>query len=60
MLDTDALQIININIDSIDAEDAGNSEQNINTGAAQEFQHKAENSWGCEVLCKHRQHFRIY
>ena len=31
--DIDTLQIININIDSIDAEDVGISKQNINTRA---------------------------
>ena len=42
MPDTDTLQIIDINIDSIDAEDVGNSEQNINTGTTQEFNTKQE------------------
>ena len=35
MPDIDALQIININIDSIDIEDAGISKQNITTSATQ-------------------------
>ena len=38
----DALQIININIDSIDAEDMGNSEQYINTSTALESNIKQE------------------
>ena len=42
MPDTDALQIININIDSIDAEGVGNSQWNINTGATQESNTKQE------------------
>ena len=42
MQDTDELQIININIDSIDAEDVGDSEQNINTGTVQESNTKQE------------------
>ena len=36
MPDTDALQICNINIDSIGAEDARNTKNNINTDATQE------------------------
>ena len=39
---TDVIQIININIDSIDAEDMGNSEWNINTGPTQESNTKQE------------------
>ena len=42
MLDTEALQINNININSIDTEDAGNSEQNINTGTTQASNTKQE------------------
>ena len=42
MPDTDALQILNINIDSIGAEDAGNTKSNINTDAAQESNAKQE------------------
>ena len=42
MPDIDALQIININIYSIDAEDAGINEQNINTSATQEANTKQE------------------
>ena len=60
MPDTDALQMININIDSIDAEDVGNSEWYINTSTAKKSNTKQETWWGCEVLCKHRQHFKIY
>ena len=42
MPDTDALQILNISIDSIGAEDAGNSKNNINTDATQESNDKQE------------------
>ena len=42
MPDTDDLQISNINIDSIDAEDAENSEWYINTSTAQESNTKQE------------------
>ena len=38
----DTLQIININIDSIDAKDMGISKGNINTSAAQEANTKQE------------------
>ena len=36
MLDTDELQTININIDSIDADDMGDNQQYVNTSTAQE------------------------
>ena len=49
MLDTDALQIININIDSIDAEDVDDSEQYINTSPTQESNTKQET--GGSVKC---------
>ena len=42
MLDTDALQILNINIDSIVADGAGNTNSNINTDATQESDAKQE------------------
>ena len=42
MPDTDALQILNINMDSIGAEDAVKSKNNINTNASQEFTAKQE------------------
>ena len=42
MLDTDALQILNINIESIGAEDAGNTKSNINTDATQVSNAKQE------------------
>ena len=44
MPDTDALQIINKNIDSIDAEDAENGEQYINTNTTQES-NKKQDQW---------------
>ena len=42
MPDTDTLQIINTNIDSIDAEDVGDSEWHVNTSTAQESNTKQE------------------
>ena len=42
MPDTDALQIMNINIDSIDAEDVENGEWYINTSTTQESNTKQE------------------
>ena len=42
MPDTDTLQIIDINIDSIDAEDAGNTKQYIKTSTTQESNTKQE------------------
>ena len=42
MPDTDALQIININIDSLDAEDAENAEWYIKTSTAQDSNIKQE------------------
>ena len=42
MPDIDALQILNVNIDSIGAEDARNTKSNINTDATQESNAKQE------------------
>ena len=49
MPDTDALQIININIDSIDADNVGDNEQYINTSTTQESntQHETDRTAEC-------------
>ena len=56
MPDTDALQINNINIDSIDAEDVRNSEWYINTSTAQESNTKQEL---CCIWFFSKQNFRL-
>ena len=53
MPDIDVLQIININIDSIDAEDVGISEWNINTRVTQEANTKQETP-GAAKCCANR------
>ena len=50
MPDTDALQMLNINIVSIGAEDARNAKSNINTDATQESNSK-QGTYNAEECC---------
>ena len=58
MSDTDVLNIIDINIDSIGAKDARDSEWCTNRQTIQGVQTKTGNRQVCEVLHKHGQHFK--